>query len=250
MRYFLDIVFNGKNYAGWQAQLNAVSVQDTLSNALTVALGQEITLTGAGRTDAGVHARQMVAHFDGPQDLDNDPSVFISRMHSGLPGDIRIRSVKAVAADAHARFDASARRYRYFIDRNRSPFMRELSYSYQGKLDIDAMREATAVLPAFTDFRCFARSGSDVSNFNCTIMQAEWQDSSHLLVFDITANRFLRNMVRAIVGTMLDIGRGRMRATDLPELIASGNRSLAGASAPAQGLFLWEVRYPPEIYIS
>lgn len=249
MRYFLDIAFNGKDFSGWQSQPCAPTVQETLGKALIAALGDAGGLTGAGRTDAGVHARQMIAHFDGPDGLHLENLRFLQRIQSELPSSIRIRSIRPVKPSAHARFDALKRTYHYVVDRERSPFLTGLAMDYYGPLDFSAMETAAAMIIGKLDFECFARSGSDVNNHICDVSISRWIQGPGILTYEITANRFLRNMVRAIVGTMIDIGRGRFSLEDFQRILDSGSRSMAGTSAPAHGLYLWEVSYPPDVFL-
>jgi len=246
MRYFLEIAYNGKNYFGWQRQPNEISVQQVLEECLTTFLRQHISIVGAGRTDTGVHAKQMFAHFDCDviEDLDN----FRYRMNSFLPYDIVINEVMAVAASAHARFDAKERTYQYVIVTKKDPFKDKLAYQLFHKPDVVKMNQAAKLLLGRQDFKCFSKSKTDVKTYYCDIKSALWVEEGSKIVFTITADRFLRNMVRAIVGTLLDIGFGKKSVADLEAILNSGNRSMAGASAPAEGLYLVEVAYPSAIF--
>jgi tRNA pseudouridine38-40 synthase len=248
VRYFIDIAFNGSGFSGWQSQPGSPTVQQTLAAAIASVLGDPGGLTGAGRTDAGVHALQMIAHFDGPARLQLETSSFIQQLEKQLPASVRIRGLQAVRPESHARFDALSRTYHYLVDRQRSPFLKGLAMDYYGPLNLDAMQAAAEMLVGKRDFACFARSGSDVNNHLCDVKLSRWYTDEDVLVYEIKANRFLRNMVRAIVGTLIDVGRGRFSLDYLEEILASGSRSLAGTSAPAHGLYLWKVDYPEEVY--
>lgn len=247
MRYFIEIAYNGKNYSGWQNQPNALSVQEVLEKALSTLLGKKIAITGAGRTDAGVHAKQLFAHFD-VEEIENI-EYLIHRMNSFLPADISITNIFRVGDDAHARFDAEAREYEYHITLKKDPFTEGLAYLVHQEPDISKMNEVATSLLQYQDFQCFSRSKTDVKTYHCTIHKAKWERKGNLLIFTISANRFLRNMVRAIVGTLLDIGYGKLTIEDFHKIIESKDRSNAGASAPAHGLYLTKVRYPKTIKI-
>ncbi len=247
-RYFLYLSYNGTNYHGWQIQPNAVSVQETVEMALSTILREEIQVTGAGRTDTGVHASFYVLHFDSSDNnLQNNNLVF--RFNRFLPDDIAIQQILHVKPDAHARYNAVSRTYNYFISTVKNPFETTSSFQYTKKLDIEKMNEAAKVLFDYSDFTSFARLHSDVKTNNCKIMLAEWTEKGTQLIFTIKADRFLRNMVRAIVGTMLEVGKGKLSIDDYREIIEKKDRSLAGTSAPAQGLFLIDIEYPNEIFL-
>jgi len=242
LRYFVELTYNGKNYHGWQIQPNAISVQETLSNALSIILRTKIDVVGAGRTDAGVHASQMFAHFDLKFEIDKEEIKL--KMNAFLPEDIVIRAIFLVKDDAHARFDAISRSYAYKIWLGRNPFALETTWQlYQQKLDIDKMNEAAAVLLEYTNFKCFSKSKTDVKTYNCNITEAKWVLNDNELNFYISADRFLRNMVRAIVGTLIEIGLGKKSIEDLRAIIQSKDRCKAGFSVPAHGLFLTKVVY-------
>lgn len=249
MRYFTEFSYLGTAYSGWQSQPEGqgLGIQTVFENALGLLLGQkEVKLTAAGRTDAGVHAAQMFAHFDTERPIDS-PEDLCRRLNAFLPAEIAIRRIFPVSDQAHARFDALCRQYKYFIDLQKTPFHPQTAYYYPyGQLDTEKMNRACAILQQYDDFQCFSKVKTDVRTFLCRINQACWEyiADEHRLVFSITADRFLRNMVRAIVGTMLEIGRGKMPVEDLHRVIESRNRSASGMSAPAQGLFLWKVEYP------
>lgn len=241
MRYFIQFSYNGTHYHGWQSQPNAVSVQETLEKAMSTVLGMNIALTAAGRTDTGVHAKKMFAHFDAS--LTAEIPGLVYKLNSFLPKDIAIIDIIAVHDTAHARFDASSRTYEYYISREKNPFGSDLSWQYSLPLDVDAMNEAAARLLKHTDFQCFSKVNTDVSTFNCKITEAYWQEKGNRLVFTISAERFLRNMVRAIVGTLINIGQGKISADSMEAIIESRDRKQAGFSVPAHGLFLTEIKY-------
>lgn len=242
MRYFIQFSYNGTHYHGWQSQPNAISVQETLEKAMSVILGQKIDLVAAGRTDTGVHAKRMYAHFD-IDPLEAIP-VSIHKLNSYLPKDIAITNIIPVHADAHARFDAVSRTYQYHIFTEKNVFGNETGWHYELPLDVEAMNKAAAMLLDYTDFQCFSKVNTDVNTFNCKITEAHWQQENGELIFTISADRFLRNMVRAIVGTLVNIGRGKYTPSNLKTIIESKDRKEAGFSVPAQGLFLTEIEYP------
>ena len=244
MRYFIELSYNGKNYHGWQIQQNANSVQSEINKALSVLLQEDIMVAGAGRTDTGVHAKQLYSHFDTAATFEIDSLKF--KINKFLPEDISCTSITAVNKDVHARFSATARTYEYWITANKNPFLNNKAYYFVHSLNIDLMNIACDTLLNHTDFSCFSRSNTDTFTNDCDITFAHWEMKNDCLVFTITANRFLRNMVRAIVGTMLDIGQERMTLEDLETILKSKNRSEAGTSAPAHGLYLTEVKYPKE----
>ncbi len=249
MRYFIELLYNGKKYHGWQIQPNAVSVQEKVTNALSTILREKITIMGAGRTDAGVHALQLFAHFD--VNFNFDEEEIKQKLNAFLPEDIVINDVFLVDNDAHARFDAISRSYEYRIWLGRNPFLLDATWQiYQQKLDIKKMNEAASVLLEYTNFKCFSKSKTDVKTYNCKITNAEWILENNLLVFYISADRFLRNMVRAIVGTLIEVGLGKKTKDDLRTIIKSEDRSKAGVSVPPQGLFLSKVTYSKEIFIN
>lgn len=249
MRYFVEFSYNGKAYHGWQRQPNAISVQEILEKALSLLLRRETAVTGAGRTDAGVHARFMAAHFDSDHALDIVELQY--RLNRFLPGDIAILNLYRVADDAHARFDAVSRSYEYHLIQEKDPFLRDQAYEFRAPLDVDKMNKGAAVLQEYEDFECFSRSKTDVKTYFCKISRAEWEQvAPGRLVFHITADRFLRNMVRAVVGTLLEVGQERLDLDGLRRIIDSKNRSEAGASVPAHGLYLTDVSYPKTIRIA
>lgn len=246
MRYFIEISYNGKNYHGWQIQPNAISIQETLMEALSTILRKDINLVGAGRTDAGVHALQLFAHFD--LDIILDSQETVQRLNAFLPDDLVVKSIVKVNDNFHARFDATSRSYEYRIWLGRNPFLLDTTFQiHRHQLNIEKMNEAATLLLEFTNFKSFSKSKTDVKTYNCNITNAKWVLEDHLLTFHISADRFLRNMVRAIVGTLLDIGIGKKTKQDFIDIIKSKNRSEAGLSVPAQGLFLTQVTYPNTI---
>ncbi|RNC86688.1 MAG: tRNA pseudouridine(38-40) synthase TruA [Winogradskyella sp.] len=247
MRYFIELSYNGKAYHGWQIQPNAVTVQQTIEDALSKLLGQPLNIVGAGRTDTGVHASQMYAHFDFDEALDEKQLQF--KLNSFLPKDIAIHSIQQVNDEAHARFSAIKRTYDYKIALTKNVFLYDYAYHVHQRLDVDKMNEAAAILLEYQDFQCFSKSNTDVKTYICNIEYAKWNLKDNLLVFTISADRFLRNMVRAIVGTLVTIGLGKLEAKEMHRIIASKDRGEAGFSVPAKGLYLTEVHYPNTIKV-
>lgn len=247
MRYFIEFAYNGKAYFGWQIQPQSISIQEVMEKSFTTFLREKVVLTGAGRTDTGVHARQMFAHFDFEGELPND---FVKRLNSFLPKDIVLYALYRVQDDAHARFDAIQRSYQYCITQKKNPFSLDFAYYFQRNLDINLMNEACQILIQNTDFQCFSKSKTDVKTHICKIEKAFFQYENDLLVFHISADRFLRNMVRAIVGTLLEVGQKKINLVDFQNIINSKNRSNAGFSVPGNALFLTQVQYPPHIFIA
>ncbi len=242
IRYFIYISYHGKNYCGWQIQKNGISVQQILNEKLSIVLKEEIQVTGCGRTDTGVHARNYVAHFDTSAKI-KSPDDFIIKMNKFLPQDIVIHKMIQVQDDLHARFDAKERTYRYYISTKKDPFRRETSWYYPTPLNLKLMNQAAAVLHEYTDFTSFSKLHTDVKTNNCKIKEAFWKQEGDMLIFEITADRFLRNMVRAIVGTLVEIGREKITLQDFRKIIESKDRGQAGKSVPAEGLFLEGVGY-------
>lgn len=240
-RYFLELSYHGGAYHGWQVQENALSVQQVLNEALETLLRHPVETIGCGRTDTGVHATQHFAHLDTDVALNER---FLHSLNALLPWDIAVKRFIPVAAEAHARFDASLRSYEYHIHFKKDPFRSNLSWFMRDKPAIDLMNESAEMLKEYTDFSCFSKSNTQTFTNNCKITRALWQETEHGLVFHISADRFLRNMVRAIVGTLVDIGNGNMPPEAIRQIIESKNRSNAGASVPACGLYLTEVQYP------
>lgn len=245
MRYFIELSYNGKGYHGWQNQPNAISVQQVLEEALSVLLQTKVEIFGAGRTDTGVHASQMFAHFDVEFEIDIPTLVY--KLNSLLPNDISIHDVFKVKEDAHARFDATSRTYHYKISTTKNVFNTDFAYRFQVPLDVKKMNEACNILLQYKDFQCFSKSNTDVKTYYCNIEKAEWIEEQNGLIFIISADRFLRNMVRAIVGTMINIGLGKIKVKDLITIIESKNRSEAGYSVPAHGLYLTQITYPESL---
>jgi len=248
VRYFIDFSYAGTHYHGWQRQPNAVSVQEVLEDAFEILLKSPSPLVAAGRTDTGVHAQQMVAHFDVDNPID-DAAQWVYRLNQFLPKDIALHSVQAVKPDAHARFDALSRTYQYHVQTQKTPFGNDMQYGLHQALDFEQMNKAAEVLLGYEDFECFSKSNTDVKTFLCKISYAKWEKTKNGYIFTIKANRFLRNMVRAIVGTLIEIGLKKKTIEDLHHIIRSKNRSLAGYSVPAQGLFLTQVEYPKSVYL-
>lgn len=248
-RYFIFVSYKGTSYHGWQVQPNGITVQQILDEALSVILDEKISTTGAGRTDTGVHALVFCAHFDSVATELDIRKNFIYRLNSYLPKDISVSSVRKVKSDSNARFSALSRTYTYYISRQKDPFTEDSSWYLRGDLDIHAMNRAAALLLNHTDFTSFSRLHTDVKTNNCRIMHAGWKESEGRLIFTIMADRFLRNMVRAIVGTMADVGLGKITGREFDEIIRARDRGRAGRSAPAKGLFLSGVEYPPDIFI-
>lgn len=247
MRYFIEFSYNGKAYHGWQNQPNAISVQEVLEKALSTILRNKISVMGAGRTDTGVHASQMFAHFNHDETFDLEDLIY--KLNSFLPEDIAVRDLFVVKADAHARFDALSRTYKYKISNSKNVFENDFAYQLLLPLDLELMNEACKILVQYTDFQSFSKSNTDVKTYNCKIKEANWTLNENLLVFTITADRFLRNMVRAIVGTMVNIGLGKLKPEALHDIIGSKDRGEAGFSVPAHGLFLVNITYPEAIKI-
>ncbi|MEM7486213.1 MAG: tRNA pseudouridine(38-40) synthase TruA [Bacteroidota bacterium] len=246
MRYFIRFSYFGKAYHGWQNQPNAITVQEVLEKALSTLLREKIEILGAGRTDAGVHAREMYAHFD--YDVIDDTKDLVYRLNAFLPEDIAVDAIEHVAKDAHARFDATQRTYEYWVVQKKNPFYSDTAYHIRHPLNMEAMNTSASFLMDYTDFECFSKSNTDVKTFNCKISKAIWVATNDKLIFTITADRFLRNMVRAIVGTLLDVGQGKMRPEEIKKIIASKNREEAGFSVPAKGLYLTKILYPTAIF--
>lgn len=243
MRYFVTFSYDGSRYHGWQIQPNGNSVQAELQRALTILLRRETTVVGAGRTDAGVHARMMVAHFDVDESLE-DCAQMVYRLNRILPRDIAVSRVEPVAEDMHARFSATSRTYHYYIHTRKDPFLRSYSCELHYDLDFEAMNTAAAMLLEYDDFGAFCKSHADVKTTLCHVSAARWhQTTDHSWYFEITANRFLRNMVRAVVGTLVDVGRHRLTIDDFRRVVEGRRRTEAGESMPGEALFLEDIRY-------
>jgi len=246
-RYFIDLSYNGKEYCGWQIQPNGNSVQAEIEKALSTILRQPVAITGAGRTDAGVHAKLMVAHFDCEEPISNT-RLLTEKLNRLLPRDIAIHDIKAVIPEAHARFDAISRTYKYYITDKKDVFDGHLALKERLHPDYDAMNRAALTLFEYTDFTSFSKLHTDVKTNNCRIMQARWQQENEMWVFTIQADRFLRNMVRAIVGTLLEVGRGKMDEAGFRRVIEAKDRGKAGTSVPGHALFLVGIEYPETIF--
>ncbi|WP_297763192.1 tRNA pseudouridine(38-40) synthase TruA [uncultured Muriicola sp.] len=246
MRYFVEFSYDGKAYHGWQRQPNATSVQHTLEEAMTTQLRTPVQLAGAGRTDTGVHARQMYAHFD--MDLPLETEEQVHRLNAFLPEDIAIQNIFQVNDKAHARFDALERTYEYWVLQYKDPFYRDWAHYVHLPLDVEAMNKAASLLLDHTNFECFSKSKTDVKTYLCQLKKAQWTVDQGKLVFTITADRFLRNMVRAIVGTLLDVGLGKTTVENVNSIIKSKDRGEAGVSVPAKGLYLTKITYPKTLF--
>ncbi|WP_047545479.1 tRNA pseudouridine(38-40) synthase TruA [Psychroserpens sp. Hel_I_66] len=244
MRFFIELSYNGKAYHGWQNQPDAITVQEVLENALSTLLKQDISIVGAGRTDTGVHASQMFAHFDFDGKL---PENLVFKLNSFLPKDIAITFIFEVEDDVHARFSAVSRTYNYRISTHKNVFNYDFAFTLQKRLDVNLMNKACGILLQYNDFQCFSKVNTDVKTYHCKLMKADWSVENDELIFTIKADRFLRNMVRAIVGTLVNIGLGKMELEHLHNIIESKNRSEAGFSVPAHGLYLVNVDYPNQI---
>lgn len=248
MRRFLKLSYSGAPFHGWQSQPNASSVQQTLEEALSVILRADVAVTGAGRTDTGVHARVMYAHFDHDGELPARER-FLNGLNRLCGPHIAVSDVLDVHDDAHARFDATSRTYKYFVALEKSPFLTGCSWHSPSALDVSAMNEAASLLLATADFTSFAKLHSDAKTNICRVSRAEWCEWRNDygvpgIVFTITADRFLRNMVRAVVGTLVDVGRGKLTVEDFKDIIEKRDRCSAGTSMPPQALYLWDITYP------
>ena len=247
-RYFIYLGYNGKSFCGWQTQPNGLAVQQCLEEALSTLLRRPTQVVGAGRTDAGVHARLMVAHFD-CDNLPYDSAFFAEKLNRLLPKDIAVYQIVPVKPSAHARFDATARTYRYYITARKNPFNYDMVYRMNHLPDFEAMNEAAKALFDYIDFTSFSKLHTDVKTNNCRIYQAEWtREDDDVWVFTIRADRFLRNMVRAIVGTLLDVGRGKLTLEGFREVIEAKDRCRAGVSVPGSALFLEDITYPESLF--
>ncbi len=247
MRYFLDLSYRGTAYNGWQRQPDAPSVQQALEGALSTLLRTETGIVGAGRTDTGVHASHYTAHFDAAVELDS--ADFLYHLNSVLPEDIAVHGLRRVKDQAHARFDALRREYKYYLLQHKDPFRRQLTWQYYVDLDMDKMNSAARMLLGCHEFTAFSKLHSANKTDMCTVVKSQWDSVNGDLIYTIAADRFLRNMVRSITGTLVDVGRGKITPERFGEILASRDRSLASGSAPAQGLFLTDVAYPDEIFI-
>jgi tRNA pseudouridine38-40 synthase len=245
-RYLIQLSYNGTNFHGWQRQDNAVTVQEKIEDCITTALSTKTVIMGCGRTDTGVHAKMFFAHFDSDQELNN--GLYTHKLNCMLPESIAIQSLSKVSSDFHARFSATERTYHYFLHFNKSPFRFNNSYQFkEGFLDIDRMNKAAQTLLGYQDFTSFSKGQTQVFTNNCDVKSAKWTTMDDGLKFEITANRFLRNMVRAVVGTLLQVGLKKSDIQDVRAIIESKSRSNAGYSVPASGLYLVNIEYPKEL---
>ena len=246
MRYFIDISYFGKNYHGWQSQENAITIQEILDKSLSTILKTEIKSLGSGRTDTGVHAISQVAHFDFNGNIIEN---FLYRINSLLPSDISINSINGVKENVSARFDAISREYIYKIHTKKSPFLNDYSYYYKSDIDIELLNKACDIIKKFKDFQTFSKVKTDVNNYNCNVSYAAIEKENNSYFFKVTSNRFLRGMVRAIVGTLFEINENKIEIDLLEDIIIKKERKLAGPSVPAHGLYLNKVSYEEDIYL-
>ncbi len=242
-RYFIHLAYNGLRYHGYQIQPDTSSVQEELEKCLSMKLGQTIGVIGCGRTDTGVHARNFYAHFDIEKAIDN-AETFVNQLNAFLPADIVVYRIWEVASDFHARFDAVSRTYHYYITRTKNPFHTDDAFYLYGDLDVEAMQQAADLLFDYSDFTSFSKLHTQVKTNNCKILEIKWFEQGDLLVFRIKADRFLRNMVRAIVGTLIEVGKGKMTLAGFRQVLEDKDRRSAGMSMPPYALFLEEVEYP------
>ena len=247
-RYFIELSYDGSAYHGWQRQSNAISVQQVLEEAISMLARNSISILGASRTDTGVHALQMYAHFDVSQKIANTKEL-IFHLNGFLKDDISIKGIRQVQPQANARFDATARYYEYHISTAKDPFHSQHHYYLKNQPDIDMMNEAAKTILLHQDFQCFSKTNTDVKTFLCKIKKAVWKQEGSSLIFYISSNRFLRNMVRSIVGTLLEVGYKKRKVEDMDDLIKSKDRRKAGFSVPAHGLYLSRIDYPQNIFI-
>jgi tRNA pseudouridine38-40 synthase len=248
-RYFIFLSYRGTQYHGWQVQPNSVTIQTLLEKALSTILSEKIIVTGAGRTDTGVHALMFCAHFNCKSDDLVKKKNFIYKLNGILPHDISVSRIRMVKNDANARFNAISRTYKYYISRQKNPFSLDTAWFVHGYLDVAGMNEAASILYNHDEFTSFSKLHSDNKTDICKISYARWEEIDDKLVFTITADRFLRNMVRAIVGTLLDVGSGKLGLKEFEEIILAKDRKKAGKSVPAKGLFLTDIKYPQEIFL-
>lgn len=247
MRYFFEITYHGKNYHGWQSQSNAIGVQQVVEEVLSKLLREKIDIVASGRTDTGVHCIQQFFHADIEKTFQKNE--LIIRINSFLPKDIAIRSIRKVKPNASARYDARERTYVYRITRVKNPLTEGLAFYYFKSIDLQTLRKAAALLTGAHDFQCFSKVKTDVNHFLCHVKRAVWTQKGDQLTFTITANRFLRGMVRAIVGTLLDVGAGKLSSEDLKHILKSKDRKRAGMNVPPEGLYLTRVKYPASLFI-
>jgi len=242
LRYFFEIAFKGSAYHGWQIQKNALSVQEVINNTLSQLVGHPVVSTGSARTDTGVHAEQLFFHVDLEKSIRKD--TFLSKVNKMLPWDILLKNISLVQDDLNARYDAIQRSYDYRILTYKDPFLEGQYYYYSRSLDLEQMNKAAAILLKCKNFKSFSRVKTSVNHFECKLTRAEWVKENGRLTFFVSANRFLRGMVRAMVGTLLEVGLGRITVQEFRKILADQDRRRAARSVPAQGLFLTEIRYP------
>ena len=247
MRYFFEIRYKGTNYNGWQSQTNALGVQQVVENALSKLLREKISIVGSGRTDTGVHCKQQFFHADIEKKIDRKE--LLQRLNSFLPIDIAIRSIFQVKPNAHARYDARERSYEYLITIKKDPLMVNLAWYFFKEYNVSLMNEAAALLLGEHDFTSFSKVKTDVNHFRCHIKNVGWKKREDILIFSITANRFLRGMVRALVGTLLSVGTGKISVKEFEAIVKSKDRKKAGMNVPAEGLYLVKVKYPKNLFL-
>lgn len=245
-RYFVELAYNGKDFHGWQIQPNAITVQEELNKKLTMLLRSDCYCVGCGRTDTGVHAKHFIAHFE--TDVEFDLEIIKYKLNQVLPPSIAVYDIFKVQKDAHSRFSALSRSYKYTITRQKNPFYHETAWMFNVPLNLQNMTDAAALLFDYEDFTSFSKLHTDTKTNNCNVYEAEWEEKGHLLVFSVSADRFLRNMVRAIVGTLVEVGKGKISVDEFAQIIEAKDRSKAGFSAPAHGLALVNVSYPEWIH--
>ncbi|MBN1159327.1 MAG: tRNA pseudouridine(38-40) synthase TruA [Bacteroidales bacterium] len=248
-RYFIGLSFRGTHYHGWQKQMNALTIQEVVEDSLYKISGERLRVVGSGRTDAGVHALSFIAHVDTEKELFREETDFLYKMNCVLPPDIALNDIRTVKPEAHARYSAISRTYEYVIRKHKDPFQNDLSWFHAQPLDVQAMNDAARKLILYNDFTSFSKLHGNAKTNICRIEKACWKESGRNLVFIIEADRFLRNMVRAIVGTLIGVGNGKITREDFTHIIESRDRSKALFSAPAQGLSLVHVKYPDDIYL-
>lgn len=246
-RFFIQISYKGSRYHGWQIQNNAITVQEEMQKALSTLLQEDIEITGAGRTDTGVHASYMIAHFDSKQNPEDE--LLWGKLNRFLPDDISIDWIQNMHSDAHARFDALSRTYTYLVTRKKNPYLKDLSHYVYGDINIEKMNQAADYLKTYHDFTSFSKLHSNNKTNLCQIINAQWTDHYPYLIFSITADRFLRNMVRSITACMLDIGREIITPERIKEILEAKDRQLATKTAPAEGLYLSDIKYPEHFHL-
>lgn len=249
-RYFIELSYNGTRYHGWQRQPNGITVQEVLETNFSKLLKKFTGITGAGRTDAGVHASHYYAHFDTERENLHLDLEFLLTLNRMLPQDIALHAIRAVSPGAHARFDALSRTYQYHILREKNPFKSEFSWLQRTPLNLEKMNQASSLFLGKHDFTSFTKLHSNTKTHDCTLSEARWEQIDDCFVFTVRADRFLRNMVRALVGTLFDLGRGRLTPEDIIKIMEEKNRCAAGVSVPASGLFLTGIEYPGGYFLS